>query len=153
MKVLSATEASESFSWSAKLGSEYAHCDEEGVFFSDTEANCIDLEYPPKLERLPFFERFLAAMGYEDEDFEGALLWLPTGAFGIYVMKPSDIVSSKRCIGGPVSQNHLRSDRDIYFERTSCRMRLRCSYSRWFSVLTPTTFHTGRMGRTSFSFT
>lgn len=75
MRTLTAAEAVESFSWSAKLGSEYAHCDGEGLFFTDPEANCIDLEYPPKLERLPFFARFIATIGYDDKDFEGALLW------------------------------------------------------------------------------
>jgi len=75
VKVLTAPEVYESFSWSAKLGSEYAGCDDRSLFFTDPEANCIDLEYPPKLERLPFFARFLATVGYESRDFEGALLW------------------------------------------------------------------------------
>ncbi len=75
MKVLTAAEVYESFSWSAKLGSEYAGCDGKGLFFTDPEASCIDLEYPPKLERLPFFARFLATVSYEARDFEGALLW------------------------------------------------------------------------------
>jgi hypothetical protein len=75
VKVLSAAEVTESFSWSKKLGSEYAQCDGKGLFFTDPEANCIDLGYPSKLERLPFFARFLATVGYEDRDFEGALLW------------------------------------------------------------------------------
>ena len=75
MKILTAAEVAESFSWSAKLGSEYANCDGKGLFFTDPEANCIDLEYPPKLERLPFFARFLATVGYEARDFEGGLLW------------------------------------------------------------------------------
>jgi hypothetical protein len=76
VKVLTAAEVVESFSWSAKLGSEYAHCDGEGLFFTDPEANCIHLDYPPKLERLPFFARLLATLGYEAGDFEGAWLWL-----------------------------------------------------------------------------
>jgi hypothetical protein len=75
VKILTTEETVKSFSWSAKLGSDYANCDGKGLFFSDPEANCIDLEYPPKLERLPFFARFLATVGYEDRDFEGALLW------------------------------------------------------------------------------
>jgi hypothetical protein len=75
VKILTAAEVAESFSWSAKLGSEYAGCDGKGLFFTDSEANCIDLEYPPKLERLPFFARFLATVGYEPSDFGGGLLW------------------------------------------------------------------------------
>jgi hypothetical protein len=75
VKILTREETVESFSWSAKLGSEYAQCDEKGLFFTDQEANCIDLEYPAKLERLPFFARFLATVGYEARDFGGALLW------------------------------------------------------------------------------
>jgi len=76
LKVLTAAEAGESFSWSEKLGNGYAQCDGKGLFFTDPEANCIDLDYPPKLERLPFFARFLATIGYEDRDFGGALFWI-----------------------------------------------------------------------------
>jgi hypothetical protein len=75
VKILTGAEVAESFSWSAKLGSEYAAFDGKGLFFSDPEASCIDLEYPRKLERLPFFARFLATVGYEARDFEGAMVW------------------------------------------------------------------------------
>lgn len=57
-------------------GGEYVHCDESGLFFAHPEANCIDIEYPPKVERLPFLARYLAAIGYEVVDFRGAMLWL-----------------------------------------------------------------------------
>jgi len=78
LKVLTATEVGEWFSWSARfpdLGSDYVHCDGKSLFFTHPEANCIDLEYPPKLERLPFFARFLATVGCEEIHFEGALIW------------------------------------------------------------------------------
>jgi hypothetical protein len=56
-------------------GSDYVHCEGNQLFFTHPEADCIDLEYPAKLERLPFFGRFLATVGYEPHDFEGAMLW------------------------------------------------------------------------------
>lgn len=77
MQVLTKAEAIEWLSWSDKFpdrNHDYAHCDGEELFFTHPEANCIDLEYPLKLERLPFFARLVAAIGYEDKDFEGALL-------------------------------------------------------------------------------
>ena len=75
MRVLSKTDVFECFAWSQNLGNEYARCDGDGLFFAHPEANCIDVEYPSKLERLPFFAHCLSSIGYEDKDFEGALLW------------------------------------------------------------------------------
>jgi hypothetical protein len=57
---------------------DYVQCDEHGLFFAHPEANCIDIEYPQKLEQLPFLARLLATVGYEPKDFEGALLWFTT---------------------------------------------------------------------------
>jgi hypothetical protein len=54
---------------------EHVHCAQKDVFFTHPEAKCIDIEYPSKLEQMPFFARSLATIGYEDKDFEGALLW------------------------------------------------------------------------------
>ena len=51
------------------------HRDGRDLFFAHPEASCIDIEYPPKLERLPFFAGYLATLGYEAKDFQGALLW------------------------------------------------------------------------------
>ena len=51
------------------------HCDDSGVFFTDPEAGCIDIEYPSKLEKLPFLVSFLATLGCESIHFNGALLW------------------------------------------------------------------------------
>ena len=50
------------------------HADKDGLFFSHPEAACIELEYPPKLEQLPFFSRCVATIGYEDQHFDGPLL-------------------------------------------------------------------------------
>lgn len=74
MLVLSSEEIRD---WFANYsgGTDYVHGDDEGLFFSHPEAGCIDIEYPAKLERLPFVARFLATVGYESESFEGALLW------------------------------------------------------------------------------
>ena len=51
------------------------HFDDAGLFFTHPEARCIDLEYPQKLERLPFFARYLSTLVYEEKDFRGAVLW------------------------------------------------------------------------------
>jgi hypothetical protein len=78
LQVLSKEETIKQLSWSDQFpdrNHDYARCDGEDLFFTHPEASCIDLEYPPKLERLPYFARLLAAIGYEDQDFGGALLW------------------------------------------------------------------------------
>lgn len=46
-----------------------------GFFFTHPEAACIDLEYPAKLEQLPFFARLVATIGYEEHHFDGAMIW------------------------------------------------------------------------------
>jgi hypothetical protein len=76
LRVLSDAEIQEWFGSISKLGPDYVQCDQDGLFYVHPEANCIDVEYPPKLEKLPFFGRQLAAIGYQDSDFEGALLWV-----------------------------------------------------------------------------
>ena len=75
MKLLTAAEVTKSFDFYKDLGDEYVHFDDDGPFFTHPEAACINLEYPPKLERLPFFARYLATIGYEVWDFRGALIW------------------------------------------------------------------------------
>jgi hypothetical protein len=75
LKVLSATDVDEWFSQSPNRDDERIHRDGQDLFFAHPEASCIDLEYPPKLERLPFFAGYLAQLGYEAKDFQGALLW------------------------------------------------------------------------------
>jgi len=55
--------------------SRYVHADEDGLFYTHSEANCFDLEYPTKLERFPFFAHCVATIGYEDQHFDGALIW------------------------------------------------------------------------------
>lgn len=55
--------------------SDYVHADDHGLFFNHPEAACIHLEYPEKLELLPFFAHAVATVGYEDQHFDGALLW------------------------------------------------------------------------------
>ncbi|HEX4074217.1 MAG TPA: hypothetical protein VHX49_02325 [Candidatus Acidoferrales bacterium] len=78
MQVLSAGEVAEWLQQFEKLGvaSDYVHADKDGLFFTHPEAACIDLEYPQKLERLPFFARSVATIGYEAQHFDGALIWL-----------------------------------------------------------------------------
>jgi hypothetical protein len=77
MQVLSAAEVAEWFEGFKKFGDkhDYIHADKDGLFFTHPEAACIDLEYPPKLEQLPFFGHCLATIGYEDQYFDGALIW------------------------------------------------------------------------------
>jgi hypothetical protein len=75
LEVLSAAEIAEWFARFPNRDSEYVHYDANGLFFTHPEADCIDVEYPPKLERLPFLARYLATIGYDEWDFRGALLW------------------------------------------------------------------------------
>jgi hypothetical protein len=76
MLVLSEAEIQEWFGRTSTLGPEYVHCDTNGLLYVHPEANCIDIEYPQKLERLPFFARYLATIGYDDRDFRGVLIWV-----------------------------------------------------------------------------
>jgi hypothetical protein len=75
VKLLTASEVAKSFDWYKDCGDEYVYFDDDSPFFTHSEAACINLEYPPKLERLPFFACYLATIGYEDWDFRGALIW------------------------------------------------------------------------------
>lgn len=77
MLVLNAEGVAKWFRGFENLGirSNYAYADSDGLFFTHPEAACIDLEYPPKLERLPVFAHCLATIGYEDQHFDGALIW------------------------------------------------------------------------------
>jgi hypothetical protein len=77
MHVLSAGEVVEWFQRFENLGdkSDHVHADKDELFFTHPEAACIDLEYPPKLEQLPFFAHLVATIGYEDQYFDGALIW------------------------------------------------------------------------------
>ena len=75
MKVLSSAEVRNWFVKFPVHDKEYVQCDAAGLFFADPETSCIDLEFPAKLERLPFLARTLATIGYEQQDFQGALLW------------------------------------------------------------------------------
>jgi len=78
MRVLSAAEVTESFKWyeNVSVKSDYVHADDSELFFTHPEAACIELQYPPKLEQLPYFARSPATIGYEEQHFEGALIWL-----------------------------------------------------------------------------
>jgi hypothetical protein len=77
MHVLNADEVAQWLRGFENLGvaSDYAHADKDGLFYTHPEAACIDLEYPQKLERLPFFARCVATIGYEAQYFDGALIW------------------------------------------------------------------------------
>lgn len=77
MQVLTAEEVVKWFqefeNW--EPDSDYVHADKDGLFYTHPEASCIDLEYPAKLEQFPFFSHCVATMGYEDQHFDGALIW------------------------------------------------------------------------------
>lgn len=75
MKVLNLTGVTEWFASVPDRGSEDVHEDAGELFFAHPEANCVDVEYPSKVEQLPFLARFLATVGYESQDFRGAILW------------------------------------------------------------------------------
>ena len=77
MQVLSDQEVAKWLEQFENIGvrSDYVHADKDELFFTHPEAACIDLEYPPKLEQLPFFAHLVATIGYEDQYFDGALIW------------------------------------------------------------------------------
>ena len=78
MQVLSEAGIKESLTAFGKLGQDRVQFDGQALFYTHSEADCIDLEYPPKLQQLPFFARVLATLGYDGADFAGASLWLTT---------------------------------------------------------------------------
>src|SRR3984957_18992148 len=84
MQVLSDREVAKWFEQFENLGvrSDYVHADKDELFFTHPESACIDLEYPPKLERLPFFAHLVATIGYEDQHFDGALIWYTNWGVG-----------------------------------------------------------------------
>jgi hypothetical protein len=84
MKVLSGAEVLRDFTERNAIfdSSDYAQGDERGLFYTHPEASCIVIKYPPELERLPFFARYLATVGYEPGHFSGALLWFTE--FGVW---------------------------------------------------------------------
>jgi hypothetical protein len=77
MQVLGPAEVHKWFS-SFPPHTDYVQSDGRELFFTHSEGSCIDLEYPSKLERLPFFARLLATIGYDVQHFEGAMLWFTT---------------------------------------------------------------------------
>ena len=75
MQVLTAAELDNWFASLTNRDTETLQYDADGPFFAHSEANCLHVEYPKKLERLPFLARTLATITYESKDFAGALLW------------------------------------------------------------------------------
>jgi hypothetical protein len=61
---------------------DYAQGDERGLFYTHPEASCIAIKYPAELEKLAFFARVIATLGYEPWHFSGAFLWIHQ--FGIW---------------------------------------------------------------------
>jgi hypothetical protein len=74
MHVLTQVEV-EKWSSSFPKSEDSVHYEDSELFYTHPEANCIDVEYPAKLERLPFFARCLATLSYQYVDFRGAMLW------------------------------------------------------------------------------
>lgn len=75
MRVFSSTEVRNWFANFPTPDTEYVQCHATGLFFTHPESSCINLEFPAKVERLPSLARTLATIGYEEQDFQGALLW------------------------------------------------------------------------------
>jgi hypothetical protein len=84
MRVLTNAEVLKNFTEQNPIfaGVDYCQGDEHGLFYIHPEASCIVVEYPRELERLPFFARHIATLGYEPWHFTGALLWMHQ--FGIW---------------------------------------------------------------------
>ena len=81
MKVLTRAEVEKWFD-SFPDGIDSLRRDDYKLFFTAPEANSIDIQYPPELERLRFVVRCLATLGYEPVDFRGAMLWITAWGVG-----------------------------------------------------------------------
>ena len=75
MLVLTQTEIEQWFA-SFPKAEESIRCEDAELFYTHPEANCIDIEYPAKLEQLPGFARCVATIGYETIHFSGAIVWI-----------------------------------------------------------------------------
>jgi hypothetical protein len=75
LQVLNKAELGDWFAKLANKDSQSIQYDMDGPFFEGDEASCIQIQYPQKLERLPFLARTLATINYESKDFAGALIW------------------------------------------------------------------------------
>jgi len=75
LKVLSNAEVKQWFAGFPQ-GSEYVRSVDTELFFAHSEANCVDVGYPVKVEQFPFLARYLATVGYGPLDFRGAVIWI-----------------------------------------------------------------------------
>lgn len=82
MQVLTRVEFAEWVKRFSERSDDSIHFDDDVPFFTHSEATCIDVEYPQKLELLPFFARYLSTLVYDDWDFRGATLWLTDWGVG-----------------------------------------------------------------------
>jgi hypothetical protein len=108
LHVLTAAELN---NWFAKLtnhDTQTIQYDADGPFFTHTEANCLHVEYPQKLERLPFLARTLATITYEVRTSLALCFGSPAGEFGTTRTRVLVIGSSKRYIGRRANKNPSR---------------------------------------------
>jgi hypothetical protein len=75
VKVLNVNDATAWFKCEPGISNEHVQFEERALFFAHPEASCIDLEYPSKIEQLPFFARSIATLAYDSIDFRGAMVW------------------------------------------------------------------------------
>ncbi len=51
-------------------------CEGRHIFYDNPEANCVVLDLPREPGQLVFLARLVAALGYEEGHFRGAVLWI-----------------------------------------------------------------------------
>ncbi|MGA9041910.1 MAG: hypothetical protein WB421_15365 [Terriglobales bacterium] len=71
MRVVTSEEVRASFARNADF-----RCDGKDVYYTDSTARCIQIEYPPGEGQLVYLARLVAALGYEERYFRGATLWI-----------------------------------------------------------------------------
>ena len=153
MQVLNAAELSNWFVRLPNQDNEAVEYDADGPFFAHPEASCFQIEYPQKLEGLPSLARTLATLSYESKDFAGALLWFTGWGVWNYLEEGIGyrIVEAMHTAAGQPKSfesgpgHHFRGDE----LNEAIGLLLQPMVFGW----TPTTFHVGPTGRTSFFFT
>jgi hypothetical protein len=72
MTVITEDKVADWFQGPTWQGPEHVNFDGKKLLFTHSEAACIELKYPARLDGIPFFARAIATLGHKAEEFEGA---------------------------------------------------------------------------------
>ncbi len=86
MKVLTAKMVTESLDWYKDKGDDYVKYDGKHLHYTHPEAARFTVDFPEKIERLPFLAHCLSTLGYDVRHFGGAEIWFTdTGIWDMYL--------------------------------------------------------------------